>query len=62
VCVCCDLLYCYAVEEFLCQLSEDGDIILSKHLAAVYKIVHKNYRILRLLVLQEIHGSVKFIW
>jgi hypothetical protein len=49
-----DILVLYVLKEIWCQLSEDGDIIVSKSVAAVYKIVRTNYRILRLLVVREI--------
>jgi hypothetical protein len=37
-----------------CQLPEDGDIIVPKHVEAMEKTVHLNYRIVLLLVLQEL--------
>jgi len=51
----------YAVKTLWCQLPVDGEIIATKHVAATYKIVRINYRIVHLLVLHELfllHNNV----
>jgi hypothetical protein len=40
-----------------CQLADDSDIITSKHVGTIYKIVHINYRIVHILVLRKLLSS-----
>ena len=44
------ILLLYVLKKFLCQLPEDGEIIVPKHVVAMEKIVCINYRTVLLLL------------
>jgi len=42
VCLLLAILLLYILKKFWCQLPEDGEMIASKHVGAVYNIVRKD--------------------